>query len=86
MRNARIAPKPRVSHLTASAPARHGDRCSRLHNKPTISQTLLMPNMYQSPATVMTPAGPAVTDPRQLQEHFEARAARLAGSAPATPA
>jgi splicing factor U2AF subunit len=32
-----------------------------------------MPNMYQSPATLMTPTGPAVTDPRQLQEHFEAR-------------
>ena len=44
-----------------------------MHNKPTISQTLLMPNMYQSPATIMTPAGPAVTDPRQLQEHFEVR-------------
>jgi len=56
-------------------PLRHGDRCSRLHNKPTISQTLLMPNMYQSPAAVMTATGPAVTDPRALQEHFEARPA-----------
>ena len=26
---------------------RHGERCSRLHNKPTISQTLLLVNMYQ---------------------------------------
>lgn len=25
---------------------RHGDRCSRLHNKPSISQTLLLPNMF----------------------------------------
>ncbi|XP_031562484.1 splicing factor U2AF 26 kDa subunit-like isoform X1 [Actinia tenebrosa] len=28
---------------------RHGDRCSRLHNKPTFSQTILLPNMYQNP-------------------------------------
>ena len=40
-----------------------------------------MPNMYQSPATIMTPTGPAVTDPRQLQEHFEVRGA--AARAPA---
>ena len=26
---------------------RHGERCSRLHNKPTVSQTLLLINMYQ---------------------------------------
>ena len=66
----------RAVGLRSRRPARrrrHGDRCSRLHNKPTISQTLLMPNMYQSPATIMTPTGPAVTDPRQLQEHFEVR-------------
>lgn len=35
-----------------------------------------MPNMYQSPAAVMTATGPAVTDPRALQEHFEARPRR----------
>ena len=52
-------------------PPRHGDRCSRIHNKPTISQTLLMPNMYHNPALQVTPAGPAMTDPRALQEHFE---------------
>ncbi|KAL5730311.1 hypothetical protein ACHQM5_003148 [Ranunculus cassubicifolius] len=28
---------------------RHGDRCSRLHNCPTISPTLLLTNMYQHP-------------------------------------
>ncbi|CAG7901711.1 unnamed protein product [Brassica rapa] len=28
---------------------RHGDRCSRLHNRPTISPTLLLSNMYQRP-------------------------------------
>ena len=29
---------------------RHGDRCSRLHNRPTISPTLLLRAMYQRPA------------------------------------
>ena len=30
---------------------RHGEGCSRLHNKPTFSQTILMQNLYQNPAT-----------------------------------
>ncbi|XP_077985735.1 splicing factor U2AF 26 kDa subunit-like isoform X1 [Glandiceps talaboti] len=28
---------------------RHGDRCSRLHNKPTFSQTIVLQNIYQNP-------------------------------------
>ncbi|KAI2786845.1 Splicing factor U2AF 23 kDa subunit [Penicillium oxalicum] len=47
---------------------RHGDRCSRKHVKPSYSQTILMPNMYQNPAydpkTKMNPS--------QLQNHFDA--------------
>ncbi|KAK1259023.1 Splicing factor U2af small subunit B [Acorus gramineus] len=31
---------------------RHGDRCSRLHNRPTISPTLLLSNMYQRPDSI----------------------------------
>ncbi|KAL0606839.1 Splicing factor U2AF 35 kDa subunit [Plecturocebus cupreus] len=31
---------------------RHGDRCSRLHNKPTLSQTILMQNIHRHPETV----------------------------------
>ncbi|MCO5591218.1 hypothetical protein L7F22_045199 [Adiantum nelumboides] len=45
---------------------RHGDRCSRLHNKPTISPTLLFSNMYQR-LDLATPG----MDPRKVQEHFE---------------
>merc|ERR1739848_386484 len=29
---------------------RHGSRCSRQHNRPTSSPTILLPNMYQHPA------------------------------------
>ncbi|KAG4302948.1 hypothetical protein PCK1_000891 [Pneumocystis canis] len=29
---------------------RHGDRCSRKHVKPSYSQTILCPNLYQNPA------------------------------------
>ncbi len=36
---------------------RHGDRCSRMHNRPTISQTMLLKNMYQNPV-VVAPLGP----------------------------
>ncbi|XP_044522769.1 splicing factor U2AF 35 kDa subunit-like [Gracilinanus agilis] len=28
---------------------RHGDRCSRLHNKPTFSQTIVLLNIYRNP-------------------------------------
>ncbi|XP_050376125.1 splicing factor U2af small subunit B-like [Argentina anserina] len=45
---------------------RHGDRCSRLHNRPTISPTLLLSNMYQRP-DMITPG----VDPRKIQDHFE---------------
>jgi splicing factor U2AF subunit len=47
---------------------RHGDRCSRKHVKPSYSQTILLPNLYQNPAY----------DPKntmnasQLQHHFDA--------------
>ncbi|OMO90254.1 hypothetical protein COLO4_19285 [Corchorus olitorius] len=52
---------------------RHGDRCSRLHTKPSISPTLLLSNMYQRP-DMITPgidAGGNPIDPRKIQEHFE---------------
>ncbi|KAF3584510.1 hypothetical protein F2Q69_00028144 [Brassica cretica] len=38
----------------------YGDRCSRIHNRPAISPTLLLSNM-------ITPG----VDPRKIQEHFE---------------
>ena len=36
---------------------RHGDRCSRLHNKPTFSQTILLQNLYLNPQNTMLTAG-----------------------------
>jgi len=47
---------------------RHGDRCSRKHVKPSYSQTILLPNMYQNPA--YDPK--AKMDATQLQNHFDA--------------
>ncbi|KAJ1394962.1 Zinc finger, CCCH-type [Sesbania bispinosa] len=52
---------------------RHGDRCSRLHNRPSISPTLLLSNMYQRPDMItpgVDPQGQPI-DPRKIQEHFE---------------
>ncbi|KAL6176247.1 hypothetical protein ACLB2K_052882 [Fragaria x ananassa] len=52
---------------------RHGDRCSRLHNRPTISPTLLLSNMYQRPDMItpgVDPQGQPL-DPRKIQDHFE---------------
>nr|POE62557.1 splicing factor u2af small subunit a [Quercus suber] len=52
---------------------RHGDRCSRLHTKPSVSPTLLLSNMYQRP-DMITPGVDAhgqPIDPRTIQTHFE---------------
>lgn len=47
---------------------RHGDRCSRKHVKPSYSQTILLPNLYQNPAY-----DPKVKmNASQLQNHFDA--------------
>lgn len=35
---------------------RHGDRCSRQHNKPLFSQTILMENMYTTPDQIKAAA------------------------------
>ncbi|CEG41290.1 splicing factor u2af 35 kda subunit [Plasmopara halstedii] len=52
---------------------RHGDRCSRLHNKPVFSQTILVSHMYQNPiAQVIAQNGdPTTLDQRQVDEEFE---------------
>ena len=47
---------------------RHGDRCSRKHVKPSYSQTILMPNLYQNPS--YDPKNRM--NPSQLQNHFDA--------------
>ena len=53
---------------------RHGDRCSRLHNKPTFSQTIVMSNLYQNPSNA--PANkdgtPGCTmNEAELLEHYD---------------
>ncbi|VDP07010.1 unnamed protein product, partial [Soboliphyme baturini] len=55
---------------------RHGDKCSRIHNRPTFSQTILLQNLYQNPkmdihrseAALLSDVG--VTD-AQEQQHFD---------------
>eukprot|EP00199_Chlamydomonas_sp_CCMP681_P006553 CAMPEP_0119107002 /NCGR_PEP_ID=MMETSP1180-20130426/7892_1 /TAXON_ID=3052 ORGANISM="Chlamydomonas cf sp, Strain CCMP681" /NCGR_SAMPLE_ID=MMETSP1180 /ASSEMBLY_ACC=CAM_ASM_000741 /LENGTH=223 /DNA_ID=CAMNT_0007092423 /DNA_START=41 /DNA_END=708 /DNA_ORIENTATION=+ len=53
---------------------RHGDRCSRMHNRPTISQSVLLQNMYQNPV-INAPLGPdgfpIKVDERKAQQEFE---------------
>ena len=52
---------------------RHGDRCSRVHNRPTFSQTILLQNMYVNPA--LTNVGEdGQLNPMseiQMQEHYD---------------
>jgi splicing factor U2AF subunit len=53
---------------------RHGDKCSRIHNRPTFSQTILLQNLYQNPkldihrAEAMLNVG--VSDAEE-QQHFD---------------
>ncbi|GBF94711.1 splicing factor U2af small subunit B-like [Raphidocelis subcapitata] len=53
---------------------RHGERCSRLHNRPTVSQTVLMPNLYLNPilnAPVGPDGVPAPVSPEEAQDEYE---------------
>eukprot|EP01116_Phalansterium_solitarium_P007935 TRINITY_DN20_c0_g1_i1.p2 TRINITY_DN20_c0_g1~~TRINITY_DN20_c0_g1_i1.p2 ORF type:complete len:285 (+),score=53.10 TRINITY_DN20_c0_g1_i1:65-919(+) len=43
---------------------RHGDKCERRHNKPVMSQTLLMSGMWQNPALYFPDMPPAEVDER----------------------
>uniref|UniRef100_A0A8C9H133 U2 small nuclear RNA auxiliary factor 1 like 4 n=1 Tax=Piliocolobus tephrosceles TaxID=591936 RepID=A0A8C9H133_9PRIM len=52
---------------------RHGDRCSRLHNKPTFSLTIVLLNLYRNPQnTAQTADGSHchVSDV-EVQEHYD---------------
>mgnify|MGYP002834890686 FL=1 len=54
---------------------RHGDRCSRLHNKPTASQTILLTHMYRPEHASVDPRreqSGAKSARGEGQEHFEA--------------
>lgn len=51
---------------------RHGDRCSRVHNKPTFSQTILIQNLYVNPQNSAKAQGDGkeVSD-EEDQRHFD---------------
>jgi hypothetical protein len=61
-------PLPPGSFYYKIGACRHGDRCSRKHVKPSYSQTILLPNLYQNPA--FDPKNKMNTS--QLQNHFDA--------------
>ena len=52
----------------------HGDRCSRIHNKPTFSQTVLLSNLYINPQNSAKTADGShlanVTN-EEMQEHYD---------------
>lgn len=49
---------------------RHGDRCSRVHNKPTFSRTILIQNLYVNPKNLAKTQGTEITD-EEDQRHFD---------------
>jgi len=53
---------------------RHGERCSRIHNKPTFSQTILLQNLYHNPQNVAQTADASQLNTmteEEVQEHFD---------------
>ncbi|XP_071175543.1 splicing factor U2AF 35 kDa subunit-like [Mytilus edulis] len=52
---------------------RHGERCSRLHNKPTFSQTVVMINAYLNPQNAaLTADGSHIhMDEIEIQQHYD---------------
>uniref|UniRef100_T1JL40 Splicing factor U2af 38 kDa subunit n=1 Tax=Strigamia maritima TaxID=126957 RepID=T1JL40_STRMM len=53
---------------------RHGDRCSRIHNKPTFSQTVVLKNIYHNPqngAQSVDGFYLAKHSDVEIQEHFD---------------
>eukprot|EP00063_Salmo_salar_P065671 XP_014040506.1 PREDICTED: splicing factor U2AF 35 kDa subunit-like [Salmo salar] len=49
---------------------RHGDRCSRLHNKPTFSQTILIQNIYRNPQNSAQTADASRCKSKDLPQGF----------------
>lgn len=49
---------------------RHGDRCSRVHNKPSFSQTILIQNLYVNPQNSAKGEGKEISDD-EVQKHFD---------------
>ncbi|XP_050738956.1 splicing factor U2AF 26 kDa subunit-like isoform X1 [Eriocheir sinensis] len=52
---------------------RHGDRCSRIHNKPTFSQTVLILNLYCNPQNSAKSAdgSHSTVSDEEMQEHYD---------------
>ena len=54
---------------------RHGDRCSRIHNKPTFSQTVVIQNLYINPQNMAKTADGShndrVVSDEEMQEHYD---------------
>ena len=49
---------------------RHGDRCSRVHNRPAYSQTVLIQNLYVNPTNQARSEGREITE-EEDQRHFD---------------
>ena len=52
---------------------RHGEKCSKVHNKPTFSQTVLLKNLYSNPLNTSQSTDKAMENmnDEQLQQHFD---------------
>ena len=74
MTEIRSTPRVNCSFYFKIGACRHGERCSRLHNKPTFSQTIVLQNLYVNPQNSAKSADGShlanVSD-EEMQEHFD---------------
>jgi splicing factor U2AF 35 kDa subunit len=50
---------------------RHGEKCTKTHNRPSFSQTVLLRNLYLYPLQVPTSSLRDPAAKEQLQQHFD---------------
>ncbi|XP_053116692.1 splicing factor U2AF 35 kDa subunit-like [Hemicordylus capensis] len=50
---------------------RHGDQCSRLHNKPSFSQTIAILNIYRNPQNFPADGLHCAVSDVEIQEHYD---------------
>ncbi|XP_015846773.1 splicing factor U2AF 26 kDa subunit-like [Peromyscus maniculatus bairdii] len=65
--------KVNCSFYFKTGACRHGDKCSRLHNKPTFSQTIALLNIYHNPQNSAQSADglPCTMSDLEMQEHYD---------------
>lgn len=68
-------PTDRCTFFSKMGACRHGDHCTKIHNRPTASPTVVFPMMYPNPLAVRyltgEYTGPKEFEKKYIKKHFE---------------